>query len=78
MINRDETITIGTLLKMLADGRITADMPVTFYDNYSGTVHGIQAVEIHTYKDGSQAVNIFDGAQCAFIEDCVSTSEVFP
>ncbi len=77
MVNKNNTITVDTLLAMLKDGRITRDMPLAIWDNTQG-VRGINAVEIHTYKDGTQVLSFFSGASVADIQNCVSTSEVFP
>lgn len=78
MINKDRTVTVAELLAILADGRITPDMPIAIWDSATGTIRGINAFEIHTFKDGSKALTFFDGAVCARIEDAVSAAEVFP
>ena len=78
MVNKDNTITVGELMKMLADGRVTMDMPLAIWDNVEGTVRGINATEIHFYKDGSKVLSFFSGAPVSDIKDCVSTAEVFP
>jgi hypothetical protein len=62
----------------LADGRVTTSMPLAIWDNAEGSVRGVNAVEIHTYKDGSQVLSFFSGAPVSDIKDCVSTAEVFP
>ncbi len=77
-VNKDNTFTVGELLKMLADGRVTPDMPLAVWDHEQGAVRGFNALEIHTYKDGSKALTFFEGAPCADIKDCESSSEVFP
>jgi len=78
MVNHSNTITVECLLAMLKDGRVTPGMPLAIWDNAEGSVRGVNAVEIHTYKDGSQALTFFNGASVADIKDCVSTAEVFP
>lgn len=78
MINKDKTMTVAELLAILADRRISPDMPLATYDNATGTIRGIVAFEIHTHKDGSQSLSFFDGAQIADIATLVSTAEVFP
>ncbi len=78
MVNKDNTITVADLLAMLADGRVTPDMPLAIWDNAEGTVRGINATEIHFYKDGAKVLAFFSGAMVADIKDCVSTAEVFP
>lgn len=78
MINKDKTLTVAELLAILADGRITPDMPLSIYDNATGTIRGIQAFEIHTHKDGSQSLSCFDGPAIADPATLVSAAEVFP
>jgi len=78
MVNKDKTFTVAELLQMLADGRITPDMPLATWDQGQGTVRGFQALEIHTYADGSKALTFFEGEPCADIKHCVSAAEVFP
>lgn len=78
MVNKDNTITVAELLSMLTDGRIITSMPVAIWDNATGTIRGINAFEIQTFKDGSKALTFFDGAVCAEIKDVESTAEVFP
>ncbi len=78
MVNKDKTFTVGELLKMLADGRITPEMPLAVWDSNRGVVRGVNALEIHSYKDGSKALTFFEGEPCADISNCVSSSEVFP
>lgn len=77
MINKDMTITVGDLLKLLADGRVTVDMPVTFWDSSSGTVRGIAALEIYTYRDGTKAITITDGASVADVKDAAYAGELY-
>jgi hypothetical protein len=78
MINKDKTLTVGMLISALKDGRLTADMPIAIFDCGTGTIRGINAFELHTHKDGSQALTFFDGAMIAEPETLVSTAEVFP
>lgn len=77
MVNKNNTLTVADLLKMLADGQVTMDMPITIWDSCEGTVRGLNAVEIHTYKDGSKSLSIFEGAPCADIKDVLTTVEVY-
>lgn len=78
MVNKDKTFTVAQLLQMLADGRITPDMPLVTWDNEQGAVRGFSALEIHTYKDGTKALTFFEGEPCADIKYCVEAAEVFP
>ncbi len=78
MVNKDKTVTVAELLAILADGRISPDMPIAIWDNASGTIRGVNAFEIQTFKDGSKALTFFDGAVCAEIKDVETTAEVFP
>jgi hypothetical protein len=80
MVNKDNTITVGELMKMLADGRVTMDMSLATWKNGVDTLQGVVSVEIQTYKDGSKVLCFFSdmGADVADIKDCVSTAEVFP
>lgn len=78
MINKDKTITVADLLKMLADGRVHNRMAVTVWDQENGVSRGVQAVEIHTYEDGSQALSFFLGESCADVDQLSTSSEVFP
>lgn len=54
MINKDNTLTVGHLLKALSDGRITQDMPIGVVVYGDTKILGVVAHEIHTYKDGSK------------------------
>lgn len=54
MVNRDNTLTVEFLLKAVADGRVKPDMPLGVIFAGLSTVHGIDAFEVHTYKDGTQ------------------------
>lgn len=78
MVNKDNTITVAELLSMLADGRVTPDMPLAIWDNAEESVRGVIAVEIHTYKDGSKVLSFFRGAPVSDIKDCTTCAEVFP
>ena len=78
MINKDNTVTVAELLAILADGRVRPDMPLATYDNATGTIRGIAAFEIHTFKDGSQSLSFFDGVQIADPADLMNAAEVFP
>lgn len=80
MVNKDNTITVALLLKMLADGRVTPDMPLAIWYNGDETVRGVCGVEIQTYKDGAKVLCFFSdmGANVADITDCQSSAEVFP
>lgn len=77
MINKDMTITVADLLKLLSDGRVTMDMPVTFWDSASGTVRGIGTIEIFTYRDGTKALTINDGASVADVKDAEYAGELY-
>lgn len=79
MINKDNTVTVAELLAILANGRVTADMPITtFSERETGCVRGIVAVELYTAKDGSKALVIHSGAVVAWTGDIESAGEVFP
>lgn len=78
MVNKNNTVTVAELLAILADGRISLDMPIAIWDNASGTIRGVNAFEIQTFTDGSKALTFFDGAVCAEIKNVESTAEVFP
>jgi hypothetical protein len=75
MVNKDNTITVAELMKMLADGRITPETPITFYED---NPRGFVALELHTYKDGSKALCFFSGIEVSDCSDIVGISEVFP
>lgn len=78
MINKDKTVTVAELLAILADGRITTDMPIMVYDHEAGIMRGVNAFEIYTMKDGSKGLVFYSGAFCAALDDAESCSEVFP
>lgn len=78
MVNKGNTVTVAELLAILADGRITPDMPIAIWDNATGTIRGVNAFEIQTFKDGSKALTFFDGAVCAEVKNVETTAEVFP
>lgn len=78
MVDKDNTVTVAMLLSMLADGRVSPDMPIAIWDNMDASVRGVSAVEIHTYKDGSKVLSFFSGAPVADIKNSVSAAEVFP
>jgi hypothetical protein len=82
MVNKDKTITVGDLLKMLADGRVTPDMPLgaVVCDGSKGAVpvRGIIACELYNYKDGSKAVALYASDPCGDTKDVESASELFP
>jgi len=77
MVNKNNTLTVADLMKMLADGQVTIDMPITIWDPYNETVRGISVIEIHVYKNGSKAFSVFEGAPCADIKDVVSAAEIY-
>jgi len=78
MVNKDKTLTVADLMQMLTDGRITMAMPITMYDpNAHGTMRGLVAVEIHTFKDGSKTLAMFEGATCGDIKDIDTSTEVY-
>lgn len=76
-MNKNATITIGDLRKILSDVRFTDDMPVTIYSDFRGINRGVQAVEIHTLTDGSKAVSIFQRGIVYAVTDIESAGEVF-
>lgn len=79
MINRDNTFTVAELLKMLADGRVTPDMPLAVWRNDSdGNLRGFTGIEIQTYRGGEKILVFFDGDTVADVKCCLSSSEVFP
>lgn len=51
-VNKDNTLTVAHLLKALADGRISPDMPIGVVVQGETKVLGVVAHELHTYKDG--------------------------
>jgi hypothetical protein len=53
LVNRDNTLTVAHLLKALADGRISPDMPIGVVVCGETKVLGVVAHELHTYKDGT-------------------------
>lgn len=77
MINKANTFTVAELLKMLADGRVTPDMPITIFCDPNRMV-GCSSTEIVTYKDGSKSLTFYPGKSCARVEDINTTAEVFP
>ena len=79
MINKNKTLTVGHLLQMLADGRITVDTPVAFltHSNTHSDIRGIVATELMFFKNGEKAVVFSSGDCCASTDEIVSTSEVF-
>ena len=78
MIDKDKTLTVGTLLAMLADGRITRDTPIAIFNPGPDTLVGLIALELLTFDDGARAVTLYPGQPCAKLNDIVSSSEVFP
>ena len=76
-MNKNATITLGDLRKILSDGRLTDDMPVTIYSDFQGLNRGGQAVEIHTLTDGSKAVSLFQRGTVYAVTDIDSAGEVF-
>ncbi len=54
MVNRDNTLTVEWLLKAVADGRVRTDQPIGVVVRGETQVLGIDAFELHTYKDGTQ------------------------
>lgn len=86
MINKDKTLTVGDLLKMLANGRVTVDMPIAVFHNtddfeascgVSNYMVGIVAVEIITFDDDSKGLTIYTGEPCADLSKACSAAEVF-
>lgn len=79
MINKDKTLTVGNILQMLADGRITVDTPVAFltYSNTHTDIRGVVATELVHFKNGEKAVVFSSGDCCASTDEIMSTSEVF-
>ena len=78
MIDKSKTLTVGELLAILADGRISPDMPIVILDEGLGCLRGVPAVEIITMKDGSRALTVAQYDTCGQTDDIESTSEVFP
>lgn len=76
-MNKNITITLGDLRKILTDGRLSDDMPVTVYGDFQGLNRGVQAVEIHTLKDGSKAVSLFQSGTVYAPDDIATAGEVF-
>lgn len=77
MINKDKTLTVGDLLKMLANGRVTVDMPVAIFLDHPCCMVGITAVEIITFDDDSKGLTIYTGEPCADLSRACSAAEVF-
>jgi hypothetical protein len=77
MINKDKTLTVGDLLKMLADGRVTVDMPIAVFHRSPDCMVGVVAVEIVTYDDGGKALTVYTGEPCASLNDIASSAEVY-
>lgn len=75
MINKDKTLTVGDLLKMLADGRVTVDMPVAVLCGNSVT--GIVAAEIVTFQDESKGFLVYTGQPCESVINIASSAEIF-
>lgn len=76
-MNKNATITLGDLRKILTDGRLSDDMPVSVYSDFQGLNRGVQAVEIHTLKDGSKAVSFFQSGTVYAPSEIEHASEVF-
>lgn len=53
MVNKGNTLTVAHLLKALADGRITPDMPIGVVMCGDYQVLGVVSYKLHTYKDGT-------------------------
>lgn len=53
-VNKDNTLTVGHLMRALKDGRISEDMPIGVIVYGEIKVLGVVAHEIHTYDDGSK------------------------
>jgi len=50
-VNKDNTLTVAHLLRALADGRISPDMPLGVVVCGESRVLGVVAHELHTYQD---------------------------
>ncbi len=79
MVNKDNTLTVGHLLKSVLDGKVTKDMPVGVLTRDGNPVLGVEAFVLHTYSDGTQVLMV----QCAPAHQPVAshgaptTAEVF-
>jgi uncharacterized membrane protein YqgA involved in biofilm formation len=76
-MNKNATITLGTLRKLLADSRLSDDMPVAVYNGLVAHAKGIQAVEVHTMKDGAKAIAFCQGGVVCEVKDIEGAIEVF-
>jgi len=54
MVNKDNTLTVAWLLKAVADGRVTVDMPIGILLHGDDKLVGVCAAELYTYKDGQK------------------------
>lgn len=78
MINKDKTITVAELLAILADGRISPDMPIAVYRSHPDCLVGHVATEILTLADGSKLLTFYTGEPVASLSNIESAAEVFP
>ena len=76
-MNKNVTITLGTLRKLLADSQLSDDMPIAIYKGLVADAGGIQAVEVHTMKDGSKAVTFCQSGAVYGVNDIEVAVEVF-
>lgn len=70
------TITVGTLLKMLSAGEVSEDTPIAIYHRVPICLVGVVSVEMVSMKDESQILVVHTGTPCASLNDVVVGREL--